>query len=119
MDLIYAQGEASISQVLADLPNPPMREHCGRCLRIMEKKGSIFTRREEGREIFYRPTQRRGRAARSALGRVLDVFYNGSLEKSGRGPSQRSRAAAKKTEPSRPAALAGSDRAGKAERGLT
>jgi BlaI family penicillinase repressor len=80
MDVIYAQGEASISQVLADLPNPPMRGALRTLLRIMEEKGHL-QRREEGREIFYRPTQRRGRAARSALGRVLDVFYNGSFEK--------------------------------------
>ena len=46
----------------------------------MEEKGHL-TRRQEGRDIFYRPTQPRKRAARSAMGRVLDVFYNGSLEK--------------------------------------
>ena len=83
MDVIYAHGEASISQVLADLPNPPMRGALRTLLRIMEEKG-LLTRREQGqggREILYRPRQPHGRAARSALGRVLDVFYNGSLEK--------------------------------------
>jgi predicted transcriptional regulator len=49
-------------------------------VRIMEEKGHL-THRQEGREFVYRPTQPRGRAARSAMGRVLDVFYNGSLEK--------------------------------------
>jgi predicted transcriptional regulator len=48
-------------------------------LRIMEQKGYL-ARRKEGREFVYHPTQPRGRAGRSALGRVLDVFFNGSLE---------------------------------------
>ena len=80
MDVVYAYGEATITQVLADLPDPPMRGALRTLLRIMEEKGHL-TRRQEGREFFYRPTQPRGKAARSAMGRVLDVFYNGSLEK--------------------------------------
>jgi predicted transcriptional regulator len=80
MDVIYARGEATISQVLAGLPDPPMRGALRTLLRIMENKGHL-TRRQMGREIVYRPAQPRGKAARSALGRVLDVFYNGSLEK--------------------------------------
>ena len=80
MDVIYAHQEATISQVLAEMPDPPMRGALRTLLRIMEEKGHL-TRRQEGREIIYRPTQPRGRAGRSAMGRVLDVFFNGSLEK--------------------------------------
>ena len=80
MDVIYARGEATISQVLAEVPSPPMRGALRTLLRIMEEKGHL-ARRQQGRDIFYRPTQPRTRAARSAMGRVLDVFYNGSLEK--------------------------------------
>jgi predicted transcriptional regulator len=80
MDAIYARGEATISQVLADIPDPPMRGALRTLLRIMEDKGQL-KRSGQGRELIYRPTVARGRAARSAMGRVLDVFYNGSLEK--------------------------------------
>jgi predicted transcriptional regulator len=80
MDVIYAHGEATISHVLADLPDPPSRGALRTLLRIMEQKGHLV-RRQTGRKIVYRPTQRRGRAGRSALGRVLDVFFGGSLEK--------------------------------------
>jgi predicted transcriptional regulator len=80
MDVIYARGEATISQVFCEVPDPPMRGALRTLLRIMEQKGHL-TRRQEGRAIVYRPTQPRGRAGRSALGRVLDVFFNGSLEK--------------------------------------
>jgi predicted transcriptional regulator len=80
MDVIYAHGEATISQVHAELPDAPMRGALRTLVRIMVEKGHL-THRQEGREFVYRPTQPRGRAARSAMGRVLDVFYNGSLEK--------------------------------------
>jgi predicted transcriptional regulator len=80
MDVVYAAGAASISQILAGLPDPPMRGALRTLLRIMEEKGHL-SRKKAGKEFVYRPTQPRNRAARSALGRVLDVFYNGSLEK--------------------------------------
>jgi predicted transcriptional regulator len=79
MDVIYARGQASISQVLAEMPDPPMRGALRTMLRILEHKGHL-TRREQEGEIVYRPTESRGQAGRSALERVLDVFFGGSLE---------------------------------------
>lgn len=83
LEVIYAHGEATISQVLAEMPDPPMRGALRTLLRIMEQKGYLSRRQEGkgGREIAYRPTQARTRAGRTALDRVLDVFFNGSLEK--------------------------------------
>lgn len=80
MDAIYLHGEATATQVLGAMPNPPMRGALRTLLRILEQKGHLI-RREENGEIVFRPTQPRGRAGRSALGRVLDVFFEGSLEK--------------------------------------
>src|SRR4051794_25401751 len=79
MDVIYAHGEATVTRVLAEMPDPPMRGALRTLLRIMERKGYL-THRQEGREFIYRPTKPRGQAGRSALGRVLDVFFGGSLE---------------------------------------
>src|SRR5215472_12610248 len=79
MDVIYAQGEATVAQVMEEIPDPPMRGALRTLLRILEKKGHV-THRKEGREFIYRPMQNRGKAGRSALGRVLDVFFGGSLE---------------------------------------
>jgi predicted transcriptional regulator len=79
MDVVYAHGEATVTQVLSEMPNPPMRGALRTLLRIMEQKGHL-THREQGREFVYRPTQPRATAGRSALGRVLDVFFGGSLE---------------------------------------
>ncbi len=79
MDVVYAHGEATITQVLAELPDPPMRGALRTLVRILERKGHL-THRQAGREFVYRPTQPRGQAGRSALERVLDVFFGGSLE---------------------------------------
>ncbi len=79
MDAVYAHGEATVSQIFDGIPDPPMRGALRTLLRIMEKKGHL-THRKQGREFIYRPTQARGQAGRSALGRVLDVFFGGSLE---------------------------------------
>lgn len=79
MDAVYARGEATVSQVLEQIPDPPMRGALRTLLRILETKGYL-THRKAGREFIYRPTQGRGQAGRSALRRVLDVFFGGSLE---------------------------------------
>lgn len=79
MDVVYAHGEATVSQVMAGIPEPPMRGALRTLLRILERKGHLI-HRKQGRELIYRPTQPRGQAGRSALGRVLDVFFGGSLE---------------------------------------
>jgi len=79
MDVIYARGEATVSQVIDGIPDAPMRGALRTLLRILERKGHL-SHRKQGREFIYRPTQPRGQAGRSALGRVLDVFFGGSLE---------------------------------------
>jgi predicted transcriptional regulator len=45
----------------------------------MEKKGHVI-HRQQRREFIYKPVQARGLAGKSALARVLDVFFGGSLE---------------------------------------
>jgi len=79
MDAVYAHGEATVSQILSNIPEPPMRGALRTMLRILERKGHL-THKQVGREFIYRPTQPRGQAGRSALERVLDVFFGGSLE---------------------------------------
>ena len=79
MDIVYAREEASAKGVLAGMPDPPTRTAVRTMLRILEDKGHL-THRREGREFVYRPTRPKARAARSALRRVLDTFFGGSLE---------------------------------------
>ena len=78
MDIIYAHGEASISQVLKDLPKPPARGALGRLIRILEDKGHI-RHYKKGREFIFQPTVSRRKAGPSAMRRVVDTFFCGSL----------------------------------------
>jgi BlaI family penicillinase repressor len=80
MDIIYARGEASASEVLKDIPDPPTRTAVRTMLRILEEKGHL-KHRKEGRQFVYRPIRARRRAGQSAMQRVLSTFFDGSLEK--------------------------------------
>lgn len=79
MDIVYARGEASATVVLGDLPDPPSRISVRTILRILEEKGHL-KHTKQGREFIYRPTRPRKRAGASALRRVLQTFFDGSLE---------------------------------------
>jgi predicted transcriptional regulator len=80
MDIIFARGEASATDVLADMADPPSRASVRTFLRILEQKGHV-RHLKRGREFYYRPVQKRENAAKSALHRVLHTFFGGSLEK--------------------------------------
>ena len=80
MDAVYARGEASATQVVQDLADPPSRTAVRTFLRILEEKGYV-KHRKEGREFIYHPIQPRRNVGKSALRRVLKVFFDGSLEK--------------------------------------
>lgn len=80
MDIVYAQGEASAAAVQAALPDAPSYSAVRALLAILVDKGHLKHRSEQGRYI-YAPTRRRAQVGRSALRRVLDTFFEGSLEK--------------------------------------
>lgn len=80
MDIVYAQGEATAAGVHAELPDPPSYSAVRALLAILVEKGHLKHRSEQGRYI-YSPTRRRAQVGRSALRRVLDTFFEGSLEK--------------------------------------
>jgi predicted transcriptional regulator len=79
MDIVYARGEASAATVHAQLPDPPSYSAVRALLAILVEKGHLRHRSVAGRYI-YAPTRRRAQVGRSALRRVLDTFYGGSLE---------------------------------------
>jgi predicted transcriptional regulator len=80
IEVVYTKGEATATDVLAHMPDPPTRTAVRTFLRILEEKGHLkHTKR--GREFVYQPTRRRERAGRSALLRVVQTFFEGSLEK--------------------------------------
>ena len=80
MQVIYTHGEASAAQVLDALPDPPSYSAVRALLAILVQKSQIKRRAELGRYI-YSPTRPRAKTGRSAMVRVLETFYGGSLEK--------------------------------------
>jgi predicted transcriptional regulator len=80
MEIIYRRGQATAAEVLGDLADPPGKTAVRTLLRILEQKGHL-RHRQEGLAYVYLSSQPRARAARSALRRVLQTFFEGSLEK--------------------------------------
>ncbi len=78
MDIIYAHGEASIGEVLKEIPDPPARGALGRLMTILENKGHL-KHYQKGREYIYQPTLSPKKAGPSAMRRVVDTFFGGSL----------------------------------------
>src|SRR4051812_27007295 len=80
MEIIYRRGAATANEVHADLPDPPTKTAVRTLLRILEGKGHL-KHRQEGPAFVYTPSRPRTQAARSAFRRVLETFFEGSLEK--------------------------------------
>jgi BlaI family penicillinase repressor len=68
MDVVYARNEASASDIHAALPDAPSYSAVRALLAILVEKGHLKRRL-------------RAEVGRSALRRVLDTFFEGSLEK--------------------------------------
>ena len=80
MEIVYAKGEATATDVLENLHEAPTRTAVRTLLRILEDKGHV-KHRKRGREFIFYPTRQRERAGKSAFQRVLETFFDGSLEK--------------------------------------
>lgn len=79
MDVIYARGHATASEVLEALPDPPSYSAVRALLRVLEEKGRLLHGSDGVRHI-YSPTQPRQSAGREAIAQVVATFFDGSLE---------------------------------------
>ncbi|TWU41079.1 BlaI/MecI/CopY family transcriptional regulator [Novipirellula artificiosorum] len=79
VDILYAAEEASAAEVRGAMANPPSDATVRTLLRILTEK-DVVTHRMEGRRFVYRPQKAKSGAGKSALRRVLNVFYDGSVE---------------------------------------
>ena len=78
MDIVYGLGKASAREVLAEIPDPPGYATVRSILRVLVEKGEL-TYKKEGRSYIYAPRKSRAKVARSALARLLQTFYGGSV----------------------------------------
>ena len=78
MDALHELGdEAPAEDIRRKLPNPPSYSAVRAMLAKLEAKGAV-RHREEGLRYVYSPTVRRSAARRSAVERLVRVFFGGS-----------------------------------------
>ncbi len=80
MDILFAQGPATVQEVREALPDPPTYSAVRGLLRVLGEKGHISHVRQ-GIRYVYEPTQARAGAAKTALRQVLHTFFGGSVER--------------------------------------
>ena len=79
MDIVYALGRASISQVRQAMTDAPSYSAVRALMRILEEKGHL-KHTAEGKKYIYLPARSRKAASRSAVRRLLRTFFDGSTE---------------------------------------
>jgi BlaI family transcriptional regulator, penicillinase repressor len=79
MDILFRRGEATVSEVMGDLPDPPTYSAVRSILRILAEK-KLITHREDGPRYVYLPAVSPERAADEALNQVVRTFFDGSAE---------------------------------------
>ena len=78
MDVIHAGGELTAAAVRSALADDLSDSAVRTFLRILEQKGKLRHRAAGGRYL-YRTVESPARARKTALRRVLDTFFGGSL----------------------------------------
>ncbi len=79
MDIVFHLGKASARDVHERMPEPPTYTAVRTMLRLLEDKG-LLQHQEDGRKYIYSPCSSTKTEGRSALHRVLNVFFGGSLQ---------------------------------------
>lgn len=80
LEVIFAIGaEASAEEIRERLSDPPSYSAVRAMLAKLEAKGAV-RHKEKGLRYVYSPTVARKTASRSALRRLIDVFFEGSKE---------------------------------------
>lgn len=77
LDALYRRGQASASEIVADLGDEAGDASIRKLVRVLEEKGFLAHERR-GHHHVYRPTIPHRQASRSALRHVVDVFFGGS-----------------------------------------
>lgn len=79
MDVVYAEGEATVNEVQERIPDPPSYSAVRATLRILEEKGHLV-HTQEGPRYVYRPAVSRETARREALRHLVSTFFDGVPE---------------------------------------
>ena len=76
VETVYRLGEASVGEVLAELPDPPSYSTIRAMLGVLSEKRVLLFRRE-GKRFLYRPAVAAEVASQTALSNLLKTFFGG------------------------------------------
>ena len=79
MEVLIRRGQASASEVLSDLPDPPSYSSVRSMLRLLEDKGFVTHEWDGPRHVFH-PTTDPEQAKRLAVKELLHTFFDNSVE---------------------------------------
>ena len=79
LEAVYRLGAGSVTEVLAELPDPPSYSAVRTFLRILEEKGHL-SHTQDGAKYVYHPTKPRPPVAREALYQLMETFFGGRPE---------------------------------------
>jgi predicted transcriptional regulator len=77
MNIIFARGRATATEVLEGMAEPPSYSAVRATLRVLEQKGHL-KHQHDGTRYVYLPTGNRERVRLSALDQLLTTFFDGS-----------------------------------------
>lgn len=79
MDILFRRGEATVTDVRGELPDPPSYSAVRAQLRILEEKGHV-THHEDGPRFVFTPTIGRNDERVRAVEHLVATFFDGSRE---------------------------------------
>jgi predicted transcriptional regulator len=79
MDILHKRGEATVAEIMGDLPDPPTYSAVRSVLRILGEKGLIRFK-EDGPRYVYFPAQSTETARQDVLAHVVQTYFHGSPE---------------------------------------
>lgn len=77
LEVIFKLREASVSEVVEQMPDPPGYDSVRTTIRLLEGKGYLRHRRD-GTKYIYRPTESHKTASLEALSHLMNTFFRGS-----------------------------------------
>jgi predicted transcriptional regulator len=79
MDILYRRGEATVAEIMDDLPDPPTYSAVRSVLRILGEK-ELIRYKEDGPRYVYFPAQATESAREDVLAHVVRTYFAGSPE---------------------------------------
>ena len=80
LDIVYARKKATAAEIRADMADPPSYSSVRALMNVLKDKKHLKTKKD-GVRYLYLPTRPRNNAGRPALKRVVETFFDNSVEK--------------------------------------